>query len=182
MRKLYGRWRRCIFCNYWTNKQYNLERHVVRRHTGDREMKYFTLMHNGVFSCRLHKVTLKYSTHRELRRHLYFCHRGDDCDFLIHNGLDPQKVEILCRDCKGSSYEYGLTRDDFWSYCQKNDQDGQMWEGFLKLNKYYEDTYIEEQFIIGQNLMAEYKKQCEGEHDPDDDDYKTKINAIKAAL
>jgi hypothetical protein len=30
--------------------------------------------------------------------------------------------------------------------------------------------------------MEEYKKQCEGEHDPDDDDYNTKINAINAAL
>ena len=89
---------------------------------------------------------------------------------------------MLCRDCKGSSYEYGLTRDDFYKYCQKNDEDGEMWEAFLGLNKFYEDTYIQDQFIIGQDLMAEYKKLCEVEHDPDDDDYTTKMNAIKAAL
>jgi hypothetical protein len=136
MKKLYGRWRRCIICNYWTKNQYNLELHVFRQQTGEREIKYFKLMHKGVFSCRFHKVPLKHATRKQLRRNLYFCHRGDDCDFLIQNGLDPQKVEMLCRDCKGSSYEYGLTRDDFWNYCQKNDEDGQMWEGFLKLNKF----------------------------------------------
>jgi hypothetical protein len=82
-------------------------------------MKYFTLMHKGVYSCRLHKVHLIYDTRRMLRRHLYFCHRGDDLDFLIANGLDPQKVEMLCRNYKGTRFEYGLIREDFWSYCTK---------------------------------------------------------------
>ena len=36
--------------------------------------------------------------------------------------------------------------------------------------------------MLGLNLMAEYQKQLVGEHDDDDDDYKTKIDNIKAAL
>lgn len=51
---------------------------------------------------------------------------------------------MLCRDCKGSSYEYSLTRDDFHKYWLKNDADGEMWDAFIKLNKFYEDTFIED--------------------------------------
>lgn len=57
-----------------------------------------------------------------------------------------------------------------------------MFDEFLKLNSYYEETFIKDQFILGLNLMAEYQKQQECEHDDDDDDYKTKIDTIKAAL
>ena len=117
MSKLYGTWKRCIFCDYWSRRQFNIQRHVIRNHTGDRELKYFRVMKDGTYSCRLHKVPLKYVKRQHLRRHLYFCHRGDDLEFLIQNGLDPQKVEMLCHDCKGTSYEYGATREDFYQFC-----------------------------------------------------------------
>jgi hypothetical protein len=107
MSKLYGTWRRCIFCEYWSKRHYNIERHVIRKHTGDRELKYFRLMQDGTFECRLHQVPIKYGKREHLHRHLYFCHRGEDFDFLITNGLDPQKVESLCKDCKGTLHEYG---------------------------------------------------------------------------
>jgi hypothetical protein len=44
-------------------------------------------------------------------------------------------------------------------------------EALLGAEQYYEERYIHEQFIIGLNLEEEYRKQCAGEHDPDDDDY-----------
>ena len=121
-------------------------------------MKYFTLMHDGVYICRLHKVHLNYDTRRMLRRHLYLCHRGDDLDFIIINGLDPHKGEMLCRDCKVTSFEYSFIREDFWRYCTKYDEDGEIWQQFLMLNSYYENTYIQEQFIIGTNLIANIKE------------------------
>jgi hypothetical protein len=32
MSKLYGKMRRCIFCEYWTQRQFNLECHMERKH------------------------------------------------------------------------------------------------------------------------------------------------------
>jgi hypothetical protein len=156
MSKLVGRWRRCIYCEYWTRKTFNLKRHVRRNHFDDREKTFFTLMRDGTYTCKLHKVPIIYDSRKNLRRHLYFCHRGDDLDYLIQNGLDPQRVEALCRDCKGTGYEYSLTRDHYWKYCEKYDHDQTAWNKFLELNTYYETTYKQEQLIEGMNLLAEY--------------------------
>ena len=42
--------------------------------------------------------------------------------------------------------------------------------------------YVEEKFIIGLDMAAEYKKKMGGEREKDEDDYSTKIDAIRAAL
>ena len=84
-------------------------------------------------------------------------------DFLIQNGIDPQKCEELCRECKGTSYEYGGIREDYHSFCMNHDHEQTAFDKFLTLNNYYEETYIREQFIEGQNLFAEYQKQQIGE-------------------
>jgi hypothetical protein len=63
-----------------------------------------------------------------------------------------------------------------------HEKDETAFDRFLKLNEYYEVTYVKQQFIIGADLWAENKKTIEVEQDEDDDDYDTKIAAINAAL
>lgn len=128
-------------------------------------------MKDGVYKCTLHKVPCLYQRRCDLRRHLYFCHRGDDIDFLCQNGIDPQRIEMLCKECKGTSWEYSVTREDYWQFCLKHDKEETEFAKFLTLNAFYEARYIEEQFILGADLAAEYKKQCEGDKEWDDDDY-----------
>ena len=91
-------------------------------------------------------------------------------------------MELLCRKFKGTSYEYSFTIEDYFKFCGKHDGTGQLFESFLKLNRNYEENYIQEEFVLGMNLLEEYCKQCEGEADPDDDDYKTKIKNISSGL
>ena len=57
-----------------------------------------------------------------------------------------------------------------------------MFEKFVKLNDWYEKQYIDKQFIKGQNLWEEYKKQEDGYHSPYDDSYYTCILKVKASL
>jgi hypothetical protein len=115
-------------------------------------------MHEGVNQCKLYHVPVKYEKRQQLRRHYYFFHRGDDSGLLIKNYINPKKIEELCRDCKGTSYEYGQTRNDYWSFCSKFERDDDAFDKFLQLNQHYEKTYIEDEFIKGMDLMAEYKK------------------------
>ena len=95
---------------------------MERKHTGPRENKHFKITKDGVYSCTLHDIPIKYLYRRELRRHFYFVHRADDSDRLIEHGIDPQRIEELCKDCKGTTYEYGITREDYWSFYVKNDK------------------------------------------------------------
>lgn len=57
---------------------------------------------------------------------------------MIQNGLHPQKLESLCKDCKGSLFEYGQVIEVYHSYCLKHDSEGDTFEKFLKLNDWYE--------------------------------------------
>jgi hypothetical protein len=182
MSKLWGTWKRCIFCPYESRRQYNLDRHVERQHTGEREMKNFKYMADGTFKCKLCVVDCKYSKRKHLRRHLYFVHRADDSDLLTEKGYDPQKVESLCRDCKGTLYEYGETREDYFQYCLKHDASGDQFNEFLRLNDYYEKSYVEEQFIKGERLWDKFKETEDGYHSPDEDNYYTCILAAKACM
>ena len=171
MSKLVGTYKRCKFCCYATDREFNMKRHVALKHHNVNENKIFKMMTDGVYQCLLHDVPIKYEHRYQLRRHYYFVHRADDSDLLTMKGIDPQKIEELCRDCKGTSYEYSLTREDYHKYCTRHEGDGDEFERFLTLNRYYEEKFIEEQFIIGNDLFEEYKKEMEGEHDEDDDDY-----------
>jgi hypothetical protein len=51
-------------------------------------------------------------------------------------------VEIICKDCKGTSYEYGETREDYFAFCQKQKDSEQLFEASLKLNKHYEADWM----------------------------------------
>jgi hypothetical protein len=53
MSKLYGKYRRCIFCEYWTRRQFNLERHMKLKQFDVADGKLFQLMHDGDYQCRL---------------------------------------------------------------------------------------------------------------------------------
>lgn len=107
MRKLYGRWKRCHLCEYWTRREYNLDRHKQKKHFGKKEITQFKIMKDGVYKCDLHETPILYMHRYQLRRHLYFVHRADNDETLIQHNFDPQRVETLSKDCKGTSYEYG---------------------------------------------------------------------------
>ena len=136
MRKLYGRWKRWHLCEYWTRRQYNLDRYRDRKHYGKKEMTQFKIMKDGVYKYTLHNTPILYMHRYQLRQHLFFVHRADDDEMLITHNLDPQGVEMLCKDCKGKSYEYGLTRDDYYSFCSKHDKTEELFNKFLEFNRY----------------------------------------------
>ena len=126
-------------------------------------------MNDGKYSCPLHDVPIKYMHRYQLRRNYFFVNRADDSDKLLRHCIDPQRIKELCRDCRGTSYEYGVTREDYHLYCTKHETDYRAFDSFLNLNDEYEKKYVEEQFIIGFDLAAEYKKKIEGECEKDDD-------------
>ena len=89
MSKLYGSQRRCHLCEYWTRRQFNLERHMERMHFDVADGKLFQLMREGVNQCNLHNTPIKYNNRQQLRRYYYFVHRADDSDLLIKNHINP---------------------------------------------------------------------------------------------
>ena len=62
MSKLYGRERRCHLCFYWTKKEYNLQRHMERKHYGVADSRLLRLIRDGVYQCKIHDVPIKYNT------------------------------------------------------------------------------------------------------------------------
>lgn len=88
---------------------------------------------------------------------------------------------MLSHDCKGTSYEYGATREDFYQFCQKHDESGECFENLLNLNDLYEKRYIQERFIEGQNLWDKFKEE-EWYHDSNEDTYEAIIDHVKPTL
>lgn len=82
MSKLVGPWHRCLFCNYWSNRTFNLTRHLGRKHFSREVAERQQLMTDGTYKCCMHEVPMIYTTRRQMKRHLYFVHRGDDDELL----------------------------------------------------------------------------------------------------
>ena len=82
MSKLVGPYHRCLFCEYWTNRSYNMTRHLGRRHFPKYMAERQTLMIDGKYQCRMHDAPMIYPKRWQLKRHLYFCHRADEEEVL----------------------------------------------------------------------------------------------------
>jgi hypothetical protein len=104
----------------------------------------------------MHEVPLIYMSPSQLKRHLYFVHRDEDEELLNLFGFQGQLIEQLCCEYRGTSFEYDWARPDYERYLNQHEADSDKLQQFLDLNKYYEAKWVNEQFIIGQNLFKDY--------------------------
>ena len=91
------------------------------------------------------------------------------------HGYDSQRIEELSYDCQGTSFEYHRTLEDYERFCQVHDQDQTFFNQFLALNDFYEQRWVQEEFIKALDLMRQYQKSLKPAFEKDDDPYRCKI-------
>ena len=127
----------------------------------------------------MHEVPIIYMNRKQLKRHLYFVHRDDDEDVLNLFGFQGQLIEQLCCECRGTLFEYDWARSDYERYLNVHEADSEKFQAFLNLNNFYEVKWVNEQFIIGQNLMRDYQKSIMPALEDDEDSYLTMIKKAR---
>jgi hypothetical protein len=106
-------------------------------------------------------------------RHLFFAHRGDSCKSLMEHKYDPQKIEMLCWECKGTSSEYSLTRAEYFKrIIRKKPQAKQILWKQLHLGALYPRHESD----------GGRPKRLRGRSGPDDEDNMTKMKLKSLGL
>jgi hypothetical protein len=142
-------WMRSNCCPYWTKRSFNMRRHRQRVNGLECGQRNQRLLVNGQFVCRMHDVPIRFVRRYQLRRHLYFVHRGDNQQDLSRFSINGQIIESLCTECKRTAYEYKQARDLCKNFCDRYVTDSSVFESFLDLNHYFEKQMQEKLMIEG---------------------------------
>ena len=119
----------------------------------------------------MHSCPIVYTKRKNLKRHLYFVHRGDSIDSLAMHGFNPQLIEEKSKECRHKHFEYEWARVDFERFCCTHEQDTIPFELFTELNKKYEDEWVNKQmrkYLIDTQI---YNDSIIPYFDDDDDNY-----------